>query len=131
MKKLFLCSMEECHLLYLLSAGNRLIADHLALFSQVSMELLSTVVAYIFFNQLELILLSLTDNYSSVCLQLFSELKDCERFQTVLTLSIMDDDKLKENTMHSLQHMLASDQNSLPKKLRKGLENFLQILSDN
>ncbi len=58
-------------------------------------------------------------------------MKDCERFQTVLTLSIMDDNKLKENTMHTLQQMLSNDKNSLSKKLRKGLEILVQILSDN
>ena len=58
-------------------------------------------------------------------------MKDCERFQTVLTLSIMDDNKLKENTMHTLQQMLSNDNNSLSKKLRKGLEILVQILSDN
>ena len=49
----------------------------------------------------------------------------------MLTLSIMDDGKLKENTIHTLQYLLSSVQNSLSTKLRKGLENFLQILSAN
>ena len=43
----------------------------------------------------------------------------------------MDDNKLKENTMHTLQQMLSNDNNSLSKKLIKGLEILVQILSDN